>query len=237
MLSRTQSALCAWTIASALTWTSPAYSASFRPDLTWRTLVTEHYRITFHGGEEQLAEEIAHLGEAIWVELTTELASEPKRPVEIVLVDHTDSANGYAMTVGQYHCGFCDGPHEDSTLSRYEDWSDAILTHELTHILHIDTVEGLPRLLRGVLGRIISVNRVSPGWVVEGFATFQETRYTNGGRGRSNTVDMIKRMSVLEDQFPHWATWMGGKAPHRPGIFGISMVKTSLTTSPINPVK
>ena len=62
-------------------------------------------------GEEQLAEEIAHLGEEIWVELTNELATEPKRPVEIILVDHTDSANGYAMTVPVNTIViFCDRP-------------------------------------------------------------------------------------------------------------------------------
>ena len=179
------------------------HAASFDPDLTWRTMETPHFRITFHGGLEQVAEETALVAEDIWAELTEELQHDPDRKTEVVLVDNTDSANGYAMTLPVNTIViYVTAPAEGSTLDNYEDWNDAILTHEFTHILHIDTVEGLPRVLRKVFGRIVSVNRISPGWVVEGHATLQETRHTPGGRGRSTLVDMIKRMSVLEDDFP-----------------------------------
>lgn len=181
----------------------PARAASYDPDLTWRTLVTDHFRITFHGGEEQLAEEFAAAMELAWDEVSAELKTAPKRRVEMVLVDNTDSANGYAMTVPVNTIViFVTAPTEGSTLSTYDHWPETIGTHELTHILHIDTVEGLPGFVRAVLGRVVSVNRVSPGWVVEGFATFQETRLTTTGRGRSTYVHMVKRMSVLEDAFP-----------------------------------
>jgi hypothetical protein len=181
----------------------PAQAASFDPDLTWRTMETPHFNITFHGGLEQIAEETALVAEDIWAEMTAELQTVPNRRTEIVLVDNTDSANGYAMTLPVNTIViYVTAPEENSTLGTYEDWNDAILTHEFTHILHIDMVEGLPKALRYVFGRVISVNRVSPGWIVEGHATLQETRHTNGGRGRSTYVDMIKRMVVIEDMFP-----------------------------------
>ena len=196
----------------------PSRAASFDPDLTWRTMETPHFRITFHGGLEQIAEETALVAEDIWVEMTEELQYDPERKTEVVLVDNTDSANGYAMTLPVNTIViYVTAPQEGSTLDNYEDWNDAILTHEYTHILHIDTVEGIPKALRKVLGRVVSVNRVSPGWIVEGHATLQETRHTPGGRGRSTLVDMIKRMSVLEDQFPplgnldgYQSQWPGG---------------------------
>ncbi|MEL6344022.1 MAG: hypothetical protein AAFV53_12960 [Myxococcota bacterium] len=180
-----------------------AHAASFDPELTWRTLQTEHFNITFHGGEEQLAEELSIIVEDVYDELTAELAWKPRRRTEVVLVDNTDTANGYAFTVPVNTIViFVTAPEAGSTLSLYEDWADAIFTHEYTHILHLDTIEGLPRLLRGVMGRIISVNQLSPGWLVEGQATFQETRHTNGGRGRSTYVDMIKRTTILAGEFP-----------------------------------
>lgn len=194
------------------------HAASFDPDLTWRTMETPHFRITFHGGLEQIAEETALVAEDIWAEMTEELQHDPARKTEVVLVDNTDSANGYAMTMPVNTIViYVTAPAEGSTLDNYEDWNDAILTHEYTHILHIDTVEGVGRLLRKVFGRIVSTNRISPGWVVEGHATLQETRHTPGGRGRSTLVDMIKRMSVLEDAFPplgnldgYQTAWPGG---------------------------
>ena len=190
-------------MAGALTIAQPVEAASYDPELTWRTLTTEHFRIHFHGGEEQLADETAQLAEVIWAEMTEEVGWSPKLKTEIVLVDNTDSANGYAMTLPVNTIViFVTAPFEDSTLSHYEDWTDAILTHEYTHILHIDNVGGLPKALRLGFGRIVSVNRLSPGWVTEGYATFQETVHTPWGRGRSTVSDMIKRMTVLETDFP-----------------------------------
>ncbi len=184
-------------------WGAPATAASYDPELTWRTLQTPHFEITFHGGEEQLAQETADLAEQIWAEMSAELAWSPRLRTQVVLVDHTDIANGYATTLPVNTIViFVTAPQEGSSLSLYEGWIDTILTHEYTHILHIDTVEGLPLLLRGVLGRIVTVNRVSPGWIIEGQATFQETRHTNAGRGRAPAADTVKRMAVLEDAFP-----------------------------------
>ena len=180
-----------------------ARAASYDPNLTWRTLITPHFRITFHGGEEALAEEFAEVAEQIWATMTEEIGWDPARRTEIVLVDPTDSANGYASSLPVNTIViYVTAPAEDSTLSNYDVWSSSILTHEYTHILHLDTAEGLPAALRHVFGRLIAVNQVSPRWVVEGFAPFQEPRHTTGGRGRSTLVDMIKRMSALEDDFP-----------------------------------
>ena len=133
----------------------PAQAAAYDPDLTWRSLETEHFRITFHGGEEQLAEEFAQAMETAWDEVTAELKTTVKRRIEMVLVDNTDSANGYAMTVPVNTIViYVTAPTEASTLSRYDSWPETIGTHELTHILHIDTVEGLPGVVRAVLGRV-----------------------------------------------------------------------------------
>lgn len=207
-----------------------AQAAAYDPQLTWRSLETEHFRISFHGGEEQLAEECAGALEHAWDEVTGELEHRPRRRIEIVLVDRTDSANGYAQTVPLNTIViYVTAPTEDSTLSSYEDWSQTITTHELTHIIHLDTVEGLPAAVRAVLGRMISVNRVSPDWVIEGLATFEETRHTNAGRGRSTIAGMTKRMAVLDDAFPPLGN-MDGWGTDPPGgnvryLFGQDLIQ------------
>lgn len=182
---------------------APAFAASWDPELRWRTLHTEHFEITFHDGEEALAAEMAVDAEAAWSALTVELDHQTAGKVAIVLVDHTDVANGMAQTTPTNQITiYATNPGGDSTLGLYEDWSQGIVTHELTHILHIDTVEGLPRAARWVFGSLISTHQVAPLWTVEGLATFEETRHTLGGRGRSAGVDMIKRAAVLGGRFP-----------------------------------
>jgi len=180
-----------------------AHGASTDPDLRWRTLTTEHFHIHFHQGVEQVADEFAGMVESVYDTMTEEMQWEPRRRTEVVLIDRTDAANGYARTVPYNAITiYVTAPTEDSTLNLYEDWNTAIFTHELTHVLHMDTNHGIVRAARAVVGRIASTNDISPWWVVEGLATFQETRHTPGGRGRATWPEMIKRTAVVEDAFP-----------------------------------
>ena len=79
-------------------------AATYDPDLTWRVLETEHFDIHFHGGEEQLAEEMGHLVEEVYTEMTAELDWVPKGSTQVVLLDNTDSANGYATYLQNLYC-------------------------------------------------------------------------------------------------------------------------------------
>ena len=186
-----------------LTQTRPLGAATYDPDLTWRVLETPHFLIHFHGGEEQLAEEMGHLVEEVYIEMTAELDWVPRKPTHVVLLDNTDSANGYATYLPRNTIViYVTAPEGTSTLSYYEDWNDGIFTHEYTHILHIDTINGLPAVARAIFGRVAMMNGLSPNWVVEGQATMQETWQSNTGRGRGAIPDMVKRTVTLEDHFP-----------------------------------
>ncbi|MCB9758645.1 MAG: PD40 domain-containing protein [Alphaproteobacteria bacterium] len=230
-----QRTLCALGLAAllggaALGLAGPAHAAAYDPDLEWRTLTTPHFNITFHQGEEQLAEELSAIAERVHVILTRDMDHTPRRRTEVVLVDHTDIANGYAMSLPVNTIViFVTAPQEQSGLDLYEEWLEAIFTHEYAHILHLDTVEGLPRALRMVMGRIISVNHLSPWWVIEGQATYMETRHTTGGRGRNPHTDMILRMSILEDAFPKLGAldgfMSGPPGGHTRYLFGQSFLK------------
>ena len=80
----------------ASTWLGTAQAASFDPRLEWRTLETPHFNITFHQGEAALAEEVAGIAEAVFEKMSAEFDYTLKRPTELVLIDPTDLANGYA---------------------------------------------------------------------------------------------------------------------------------------------
>lgn len=180
-----------------------ALGASYDPELTWRVIETEHFEVHFHQGEEQLADELAAHLEDVYGPMTSEMRWEPRNRTQVVLLDRTDSANGFAGTT-PYNAVviYATAPQEDGTLSLYEDWLPAIATHEFTHILHLDTNHGIVRLTRVVVGKVASTNTLSPWWMIEGLATFQETRHTNGGRGRSDAVRAVLRTSYVEDAWP-----------------------------------
>ncbi len=180
-----------------------AQAATYDPDLRFRTLKTDHFRIHFHQGLEAVAAEMADTMETVFETMTAELRWRPRGRTEIVLIDPTDRANGFAGAVPYRAITiFVTAPQEDSTLSLYEDWLTTIGTHELTHVLHLETHRGIVTAARAIVGRIASTNAVSPKWMVEGLATFHETNHTPGGRGRNPYVTMIERAAVLDDAFP-----------------------------------
>ena len=181
----------------------PSQAATYDPDLTWRTLTTEHFHVHFHQGLEAVADAFTVEVEAIYEERVETMAWAPRARTHVVLIDRTDVANGFAGSVPYNAITlFITAPTEESTLADHEDWTTAIQTHEFTHTLHIDTNHGIVRAARYAVGRIASTNGLSPVWLIEGLATWEETRQTNGGRGRTPYVEMILRTAALEDDWP-----------------------------------
>lgn len=207
--------IAAWLLSILLP--GAAVAATYDPDLKWRTITTDHFHIHFHQGEERLADEFSEVIEEVYDHMNPQMRWTPRRRTEVVLVDRTDVANGYAQSIPYNTIViYVTAPQEDSTLGLYEDWSTAIAMHEYAHILHLDTNHGIVRAARYVVGRIASTNELSPPWMIEGLATFHETRQTAGGRGRASLAHMIKRTSVVEDDFPPLGN-LDGLQPNPPG--------------------
>ena len=179
----------------------PAYA--YDPKLRWQTIETEHFKIHYHQGESLLAYKGARVFEEIHDILVPELGNALRRPLDVVIVDPTDDANGFASSSPYPSITlYATAPMARASLEGYDDFMWAIFVHEYTHILHIDTTEGINLVWRFLFGGNIKPNRHLPGWMIEGFAVYNETHYTGGGRNRSSWADMLVRMSVLENRFP-----------------------------------
>ena len=86
-----------------------------------------------------------------------------------------------------------------SPLGDVDDWYLELVTHEYTHILHTDHIEGIPALVNKILGKTFAPNQVQPHWLLEGLAVFEESARTSGGRLRSSMWNMWMRADVLEN--------------------------------------
>ena len=188
------------------------------PHVRWYTLQTPHFRVNFHGGLESLAQRTASIAEHAYNTLTPALDHRPSEVIEILLTDDADFANGSAGAVPYNAIRlYATAPDDMSALGEYDDWMNELLTHELTHILHVDNVSGLPALLNKILGKTAIPNQTQPRWILEGLAVAMETDHTSGGRLRSTQFDMFLRTDVLEhnfarlDQFSNASRrWPGG---------------------------
>lgn len=209
----------------------PAGIAYTDPSFSWMTLTSPHFLIHYHQGEETLARHVAVLAEDVHNRLVPRMKSQPTTRTNIVLVDAMDDANGLT-TVMPYNLimlyitpplgepGF--GAHP------YDDWMRMLITHEYTHIVQFDILNGYSRVLNNIFGNLYYPNMWQPVWLKEGLAVYEETELTGGGRNRSPAADMVLRMALLEDNFPpisHAANftekWPAGDVPY---LFGGSFI-------------
>jgi Tol biopolymer transport system component len=185
----------------------PGEAAAASRDQKWRTLQTEHFYIHYYNGSEAAAERAAMLLERAHARLSVGYGHSPWLRTHVTMSDTTDSANGSAnANPFPRIAANVTAPDSMSVLESYDDWLDILLTHEYVHVVHLDTVHGLPRVINavlgfGVLGKVWSPNIIQPRWIVEGMATYEESRLGSQGRHRSTQFDMMLRMAVLEHGF------------------------------------
>jgi hypothetical protein len=172
------------------------------PRLGWYTLQTPHFRVNFHSGLEPVAQRVAVVAERAYTILGKNLDQRPSEVVEVLLTDDSDFANGSAGAVPYDAVRlYATAPDDMSALGDYDDWLNELVTHEYTHILHVDNVSGLPALLNRILGKTAVPNHSQPRWILEGLAVAMETAHTTGGRLRSSQWDMYLRADTLEHNF------------------------------------
>jgi hypothetical protein len=205
----------------------PAGIAKTDPSFSWMTLTSPHFLVHYHQGEEALAQRVVVLAEDVHARLVPRMKSQPHTPTNIVLVDALDDANG-SSTPLPYNLItlYITQPFGASIFgaANYDDWMRLLITHEYTHIIQLDMLNGPSTVLNSIFGNLYFPNMFQPVWLIEGLAVYEETELTGGGRNRSPASDMVLRMAVLENNFPpisHAANytekWPDGDVPY---LFG-----------------
>jgi Tol biopolymer transport system component len=190
---------CALFAGSVVLFAAPARAAS-QPDLAWHSIETPHFRITFDSGEDAVAMHVADLCEDVYTRLAPAVGWTPSERTEIILTDQTDSANGSASVLPYDEIQlYVTAPDDLSPLGDVDDWYLELVTHEYTHILHIDHTRGLPALANLVVGKQFAPNQIAPRWLLEGLAVYEESSKTSGGRLRSSMWNMWMRADILEN--------------------------------------
>jgi hypothetical protein len=185
--------------------------------LVWRSLETEHFTIHYHEPLGLLARHFAAQAEAIHARVSSGLGLTVVQRVQLVLSDEDDSANGSATPLPYNQIRLrAVAPDDLSPLADYDDWPTILLTHEHTHILHLEYARGLPSLIQAIFGRSYTPQQFLPGWVVEGLAVVSETAHSTGGRSRGTFFDMYMRMDMLQNRVLgiDWIGFDGEIWPH-----------------------
>ena len=197
-----------------------AWGQGVPPDESWRTLETEHFRISFPEHLEALGRRVADRAEWAYARLAEEFLEGPRRTIDLVVSDHVDVSNGFATVWPSNRIViYARPPVDDFGLAYFHDYLENVIVHEVTHIFHIDRVGRYN--LRQVFGRVpLPVGSFPaytlPRWVHEGIATWYESALTGAGRVEGTFHDMVLRTAALEGRFESMAQ-AGGNSPQWPG--------------------
>lgn len=174
-----------------------------------RSLRTEHFRVHYPVALDSLARRAAVLAEDAWRNLATELVT-PAVPVELLIQDNVDLSNGFAQVFPTNRITiYALPPIALAELRNHDDWLRLVITHELTHIFHIDRARGMWRLGRAVFGRnqALFPNSLLPSWVKEGIAVHYESKFTGSGRIVSTESRVVETAAAIADDMPGPDAW------------------------------
>lgn len=162
----------------------------------FKTLETDHFVIHYWQPLDDVARRVGVVAERAHRVLSPALDHDPADKTLIYITDDTDSANGFASVLPRNAIQlYATAPNGFSELDDYDDWLYGLVAHEYTHILHLDTMEGLPNIYNGIFGRTWAPNQIMPRWIIEGIATYEETKRSAAGRNRGARFDEIIRVA------------------------------------------
>lgn len=204
-------------LAPVAAWAQPA------PYHRYRTLATPHFRVHVAAGLEREGRVAAAAAEHALTQLSRELVA-PRTPIDLVVSDDADYSNGFATPFPTNRIVvFATPPVENRGLRLNPDWLGIVITHELTHIFHLDRSRGIWSLAQRVFGRapFLFPNSYSPSWLTEGLAVYMESRLTTGGRLRDAEHTMIARAAAREHLLPRLDQLSGGTSrfPGGEGVY------------------
>ena len=189
----------------SLTLAGAAQAASFPPEYHFRSLSTARVTVHFHQGLEPMAREAAALATRVLEAHEARYGHRIGR-LNLVLADSEDDPNGFATPLPYPLVSLrAASPDGSDDFGNLEGWLRLVITHELAHSVHLDESRGIIRLGRRIFGRapFLFPNALTPTWMIEGLATYEETEGTAFGRGRNPDSRMVLRMAALEDRFLH----------------------------------
>ncbi len=201
----------------------------FDPNLKWQKLSSEHFNVYFSNQYDlelttQIAQRVLWHCEEAYKKLTPFMGYAPKGKTNVIIGDFYDYPAGWA-TPFPHNTIFINLAFPKELKVRYRNWLTHLITHEYTHVLTMDMALGLNKYLRKVFGRIIIPNTILPLFLTEGYAVYNETKFTKNGRLNSSYYQMMMRANVLGNKIlpiDKWVTYELAEFPagETPYLYG-----------------
>jgi len=170
-----------------------AWTGRTHGELGWSTIETEHYRLHYHQGIENIAKEGASIAEQVRPILLQQLDLENIPTIDIIFTTEDEIMNGFA---GPTYQTFIWVDQNDAAIwLEDEKWLYQVLSHELQHIVFFHRIKTwLPEPWSFLFSK-------TPGWVVEGLAEYETEHWRPYRADISHKFHVLK--NEMDDMDPH----------------------------------
>ena len=168
----------------------------------WQVVETRHFQFIFEARDRPYVDELLSFCEDVYARVTAVFDSFPDK-VPCILRGRRDDANGITWSFPSRIDLYVKAPTDSSLGARSESWLRLLLTHELTHFVHQSMPTGVMHTLSLLFGPDLSTVGLDllPGWAIEGPAVYDETIFTQGGRGRNPLFEVYTKAAAEEKSF------------------------------------
>ena len=179
------------------------------PSIHWKQLTSKHFNIIYPQGCDSIAKESAkYLEKAYIVDTTTYKTSIHK--TDIFLFTEKTTSNAYSRLAPRQMIWYTT-PSPNVNLS-LTPWLKLLSIHEFRHIVQFKAFDkGIPHILSFLFGQYglgFGENYIIPSWFWEGDAVYNETIYSNNGRGRISDFDLPIRTMLLSGKPPKFEKFL-----------------------------
>ena len=162
-------------------------------ELVWSTIETKNYRIHYHQGIENIAEEGASIAEQVRPILLKQMDLEDIPIIDIIFTTEDEIMNGFAQWT--YNTFIWVDQNDAAIWLENEKWLYQVLSHELQHIVFFHRIKTwLPEPWSFLLSQI-------PGWVVEGLAEYETEHWRPYRADISHKFHVLK--NKMDEMDPH----------------------------------
>jgi len=170
-------------------------------DGEWFTLSTPHFNVHHQAEQKLFAQTLAGYLEEAHQFYSGVFHEVPDTKTPVVVSFRTDDFNGFAQVFPYSRSViFIANPNALSVVGETDNWIRTVAFHEYFHIVQLRIQGGVFKWLGMFWGNLFRPAQYLPRWLIEGSATWAETRTGKIGRGRSRYMEMIIRKGVEDKQ-------------------------------------
>jgi len=172
------------------------------PNIKWKQIKSDNFRIIYPEEIEDFAIETLILQDSLYKSVTNNIERKKPKPVDLLFFNRSVVSNAYAAIAPRKMAWYMTPPSSPSlTISP---WNHTLGIHEFRHITQYSRLNQgftkLASLVAGEYGLATFVSWGTPNWFFEGDAIFNETKFSESGRGRMPSFELPIRTILLENK-------------------------------------